>query len=166
MDIEWEDPPEVALLRSTGPGKYVEFAVALRDHPGRWAVLPNYEGHTRTEKGAKATAQNIKRGKVKGMPAGQYETAVQDGKVWVRYSPPAAGEVAQEDAPPPAAKAAKPAVDESKVDPAKVRAWARKQGLGVPDRGRLPDDVLDRYAAALERGEVGLPMRVVRGDAG
>jgi hypothetical protein len=31
---------------------------------------------------------------------------------------------------------------------AEVRAWAREAGLSVPDRGRLPDHLRERYAAA------------------
>lgn len=31
------------------------------------------------------------------------------------------------------------------IDPAKVRAWARRQGLTVGDRGRLPADVITAY---------------------
>jgi hypothetical protein len=31
---------------------------------------------------------------------------------------------------------------------AKIREWARSQGLPVPERGRIPADLADRYAAA------------------
>jgi hypothetical protein len=31
---------------------------------------------------------------------------------------------------------------------AEVRAWAREAGLSVPERGRLPDQVREQYAAA------------------
>lgn len=31
---------------------------------------------------------------------------------------------------------------------AKIRQWARSQGLAVPERGRIPADLAERYAAA------------------
>jgi hypothetical protein len=34
------------------------------------------------------------------------------------------------------------------VDTAKVREWAKGQGIEVKDRGRVPADVLDQYQAA------------------
>ena len=33
----------------------------------------------------------------------------------------------------------------STVDTVAVRAWAREQGLGIKDRGRVPADVVARY---------------------
>jgi len=36
------------------------------------------------------------------------------------------------------------------VDRASVRAWARKQGIDIAERGRIRADVLERYAAAHE----------------
>lgn len=157
VDIEWEDPPEVAVLRSSGGGRYLEFAMALREHPGRWAVLPNMEGKDRSDKGAKATGQNIKAGKIKGFTKGLYETAVQGGKVWVRYNPPA------DEAEAPQGDAATPQQPEQdKPKAADVRAWANRQGMAVPDRGALPRDVLEAYNDALAKGEVGLPLRVMR----
>ena len=33
-------------------------------------------------------------------------------------------------------------------DAARVREWARSQGLPVPERGRIPADLAERYAAA------------------
>jgi hypothetical protein len=35
---------------------------------------------------------------------------------------------------------------------AKVRAWAREEGLDVPARGPMPDDVVERYTAAHSDG--------------
>ena len=32
--------------------------------------------------------------------------------------------------------------------PAEIRAWARDQGLAIPDRGRIPAEILDAYARA------------------
>lgn len=167
MDIEWEEPPQSALLRSQGTGRYMDLALALRDHPGRWAVLPNLGGGERSDKGAAATARSIKQGRTKGFAKGEYETAVEGGKVWVRYQPPA-------EQPEAAGEAAGGAGGDTKVEAtgkpatADVRAWAQKQGLHVPDRGRLPDEVWDKYAAAVNAGERGLPLRAVPhgGDAG
>jgi hypothetical protein len=34
--------------------------------------------------------------------------------------------------------------------PKEVRAWAREAGIEVPDRGKLPDELVERYKA--ERG--------------
>lgn len=31
---------------------------------------------------------------------------------------------------------------------AEVRAWAKEQGIPVPDRGRVPNDILEQYEAA------------------
>jgi len=42
----------------------------------------------------------------------------------------------------PAGKAARA------VNPALVREWARRQGIRVSDRGRLPDDLVDMFRAA------------------
>jgi hypothetical protein len=33
-------------------------------------------------------------------------------------------------------------------DAARIREWARSQGLPVPERGRIPADLAERYAAA------------------
>lgn len=159
VDIEWEDPPEVALARVRTPGKYVEWAFALREHPGRWAVLPD-GGEPRSEKGASNTAQNIRRGQTAGFkPKGTYE-AVSDGpKVWVRYNPPEESPEGQ-DGPELEDKKASP---QHTADPSVVRSWARTNGLNVPSRGRIPEEVWDAYGRALERGERGLSVRLVGG---
>lgn len=153
MDIEWEDPPETALGSGRRSGKYLEFAIALRDHPGKWAVLPSAD-ERRSEKGAQATSQNIRRGKVRGFPKGQYESVVDGTRIYVRYQPTddsgsedEATDSEHDDAPP------------NTLAPA-VRAWAAEQGIEVPDRGRLPRKVIDQYMAAADRGEV-KPLRAV-----
>lgn len=33
-------------------------------------------------------------------------------------------------------------------DAARIREWARSQGLPVPERGRIPADLADKYSAA------------------
>lgn len=162
MDIQWEEPPETAVLRSRGGGgKYIDLAIGLREHPGRWALLPS--DTERSEKGAAATAQNLRRGKIKGFDKGLYESAHQGHKVWVRYMPPPEGsEAPQGDA----GGASDDASGTPKPPAADVRAWATKQGLDVPKAGRLPDDLLTKYSEALARGEVGLPLRVLRSAEG
>lgn len=155
MDIVWEDPPERAILRAAGGGRYIDFALALREYPGKWAVLPSDE--ERSEKGAKATAQNIKRGRVRGFPAGEYETAVDGTKVYVRFKeavpkdedsenddPDEIDDEDQEEPYPPIS--AGPTPEEPHA--ARVRAWAIQQGMKVPDRGRLPRHITEKYQEA------------------
>jgi hypothetical protein len=36
-------------------------------------------------------------------------------------------------------------------DAARIREWARSQGLAVPERGRIPADLAEKYAAANPR---------------
>lgn len=161
MEIEWEEPPEVALARVRTPGRYVEFAYALREHRDKWARLPEGPGEeARSEKGAQNLAQNIRRGTTAGFkPKGSYEAVADEGKVWVRFVGEEAAEGNEEAAEGSPGEAAK-------RDPAAVRAWARTNGFNVTDRGRIPEDVFDAYARALEKGEVGLSVRLVgRGDS-
>jgi hypothetical protein len=33
-------------------------------------------------------------------------------------------------------------------DAARIREWARGQGLAVPERGRIPAELVEKYAAA------------------
>jgi nucleoid-associated protein Lsr2 len=51
---------------------------------------------------------------------------------------------------PAARSAARPAVGAAApaVDTAKVREWAKGQGIEVKDRGRFPADVVERYQTA------------------
>lgn len=150
MEIKWEDPPEHAARIGSGKhrGKYLELALALREQPGRWALL-HVEGQTRTEKGANATAQNIRRGKVKGFtPAGAYETAVDGTKIWVRFK----GAATQSDEGEEDEEEGEDG-DEASImaDPARVREWAANNGFKVPARGRLPRQLVEAYSAAVEK---------------
>lgn len=172
MDIEWEDPPPVAVARVRTPGRYVEWAYALREHPGRWAKLPAQEsGEPRTEKGAQNLAQNIRRGATAGFtPKGTYDAVADAGSIWVRYVPPTERPAeGQEDGPGKDETAEAPgelsAVEQVRrhADPAKVRQWARTNGFNVSARGALSEEVFNAYARALDRGEVGLGLRAVRG---
>ena len=40
------------------------------------------------------------------------------------------------------------ATGRSRSRAAEVRAWAKDQGIAVPDRGRVPNEVLEQYEAA------------------
>ena len=182
MDIQWEEPPAHAHFVGSGkrPGRYVEWALALRQHPGKWAVLP---GDNKTKASADGTAQNIRRGVTKGFaPKGSYETAVDGTKIWVRYvgkdesaSEPTQAESASE--PTQAESASEPTQAESPKDSesgptddgegvpkglaANVRAWAKGRGIDVPDRGRISNELIEQYSQALQAGENGLHLRSV-----
>jgi hypothetical protein len=169
MEIEWEDPPALAVARVRTPGRYVDFAYALREHPERWAKLPGKEGgEERTTKGAANLAQSIRRGTTAGFtPKGSYEAVADAGQVWVRWKPPVELEEGQEAPEGKSGTAEGPggqaAVEAVRADPATVRQWAKSQGLAVTDRGRISEDVIVAYGQALERGDVGLGLRAVRG---
>jgi len=154
MEIQWEKPPEKVVLRSRSNGRYLDFALAVKEAtppPGSegWAILPpQASGQPRTEKSAKGMAQNIKRGKVAGFVAGEWDAIADDsGKVWVRYKGPQEGGAVKEpdhdDEPP-----------QDNLAP-KIRGWARDRGIEVPERGRLPRDLIDRYFE--DTGEVRPP---------
>jgi hypothetical protein len=84
MEIKWEEPPP------GGPGmppKFAEFAQALRDNPGRWALYPG--------KATQATATEIKRARSSIFaPAGHFDAVSRDmshpdkRRVYVRYVGP------------------------------------------------------------------------------
>jgi hypothetical protein len=149
FDIEFEEPPE-HILATAGrgtPGKYLQFAIALREHPGKWAVLPS-DGQSRTEKGAKATAQNIRRGVVKGFKRGEYDAITDGQKIWVQFKgePTPKGTPVDEepeddadedtdDDTPQAGRAVAPL----------IRAWAVENGYDVPERGRMSRAVVEAY---------------------
>jgi hypothetical protein len=152
VDIEFEDPPEAALLRKQ-PGRYVEFAIALREHQGKWAVLPSDE--PRTEKGAQAAAQNLRRGVTKGFRKGEYDAVADGGKVYVKFLGPKPeaeeGEEGQEEG-----QEDKLDADDRNPELARqVRAWARHNGFDVPTRGRMPDKVWQAFYAARGKPESG-----------
>ena len=50
----------------------------------------------------------------------------------------------------PARSAARSRGGSAAVDTAKVREWAKGQGIEVKDRGRVPAGVLDQYKTATE----------------
>lgn len=64
-------------------GRYQRFALALRDNPDAWAVLPSE--YTSAD-AAKAAASNIRSGKVKGFePKGAFTTAIDGVTIYVKY---------------------------------------------------------------------------------
>lgn len=44
-----------------------------------------------------------------------------------------------------------PAAPRTGPDPKEVRAWALKQKIEVPERGRLPREVIEKYEAAKKK---------------
>jgi len=64
-EIEWEEPP-TAKGRNYPKGVYVHIAKALRQNPGKWAIV--------RQDGQGNLAVYIRQGKVKGFaPAGSFE---------------------------------------------------------------------------------------------
>lgn len=136
-DIVWEDPPESALnVRRRTP--YTEFAQALRAQPGKWAIMP---GARTTEGSAKNMAQNVLRGKMRDFPKGEFETAVDGAKVYVRHVMSSATD-----------EHADVVLGQRSYNPKTIRAWARENGFEVPDRGRLPDNIIAAFQEAQEEG--------------
>jgi hypothetical protein len=160
MEIVFEDPSEAALLRHQGSGgKYLEWAIELRQHVGKWALLPDEV--PRTKASAAGTAQNIRLGKMKGFTKGEYD-AVADGiRVHVKFlgvksEPGEPGEPGEpEDPEDPEAQQqqgsplrAVPGPPGRTAPPDQVRAWAQNNGFNVPARGRMPDNIWAAYEKA------------------
>lgn len=154
-ELVWETPPTEAIERAAGRGgHYLDVALALRERPGQWARIPREYA---TVDSARNTAQNMRRGHVKGFTKGDYELVPGEhgGKpaIWARY-------IKAVDAPAPETNGDKPSTEEEDGDDdpvskeylaaikaynPKVREWARGQGLEVPERGRLPQALRERY---------------------
>lgn len=137
-EIIWEEPSENAL-RPRPTGQYRVFAEALRTNVGRWAVLP---GERKNAESARNTATNVRQGKMKDFPKGEFDVVTDDVKIFVRYTGPvvAEGEGGDPDEIPiPGAP-----------DPKKVRAWANANGFTLPAQGRMPADVYEAYRKAHE----------------
>jgi hypothetical protein len=151
MEIKWEDPPETALGHTRNT-KYRPIANELRKHPGRWAFLdPGDAG--RTEKGASATAQNIRRGVMVAFPKDEFEAVSEGDKVWVRCLPKKEeGEEGEE-------KARTPVKDDDDDEPplGEVRKWAKANGFPVADRGVLSRELIEQYKVARQRGLRAVP---------
>lgn len=136
MELEWEEPPVEAFTNNPS-GFYSLLAQALREKPGEWAIVPRKFA---TSSSAQATAGNIRRGKVGAMPKGKYEAVASDTKIWVRY--------VGDGSPAPDSGDEPTTARQRSEFPARVRAWAREQGETMPDRGRLPDELVTRYEQA------------------
>lgn len=166
MDIEWEAPPAHARVIGSGqrPGRYMEFAEALRQNVGKWAKLPTVHGDKRTKGSANSTAQNIRGGKVKGFEQGKFETAIADTEVWVMCSdagtPKTPRQMRGDGDDPPDDEEEQPRAPRppsSDLAP-KIRQWAKREGLAVPEHGRLPEKIREAY---FEEYPEDKPLRVV-----
>lgn len=151
MEITWEDPPAAAVRAQGRAGKYRAFAEALRDHEGKWALLPASEGEERSDKGAQNTAQNIRRGVIKGFTKDEFEAVSDGGKVYVRFT--GAKEPEEKETDPNETdeeRAAREAEEAERVQAEadfapKVRQWAAVKGIPVAERGRLPHGLVRDY---------------------
>ena len=151
-DIIWEDPPEHAI--ATGQrSRYAALHAALREHPGRWAVLP---GEKASVDSAKGTAMNIRNGRMRGFTKGQFDTRVDRTKVYVRYIGPAEGATPPDGAQETGADAGddEVAVGASSTAPLIVRAWAGQNGFAdIPDRGGFRQHIIHAFEEAQEAGD-------------
>jgi hypothetical protein len=142
MEITWEEPPQHLLDRRNRTGRYKDFAQELRNHPGKWAVLP---GDKATESSAKGTAQSISNGKTGGFaPAKSFETVVDGTKIWVRF---VGEQEPKEPGDDPADDVDEAGEEREQSDAPAAREWARRNGYQVPERGRLSNAVIDQYRA-------------------
>lgn len=136
MDIEWDEPPKTATINGQGPGKYADLVRTLEENPGRWAKVPPLNGKPRTEGTAANLAQNFRRGKIKGFEEiGCWESAFEGTEVWLRYVEPSENQEARQAEVPGRNPELAP----------KVRLWAKREGLMIPDRGRIPDAIIKAY---------------------
>jgi hypothetical protein len=157
MEIEWADPSEEAVFRwENRGGKYLDFALALKEHPNKWAILPVDDGDSPREKGGlQNLAGYIRNGKTKGFTKGEYEALVDDatGKplLHVRYVGPKEHDDAKDDDAEDSDRVRDPLGhdedDDDVVDPAEVRAWARENGVDISERGRIGREVMIGYLA-------------------
>lgn len=142
MELIFETPPDAAILRSR-PGKYVEFAVALREHQDKWALLPE-DVEPRTDKGAQSLAQNIRRGVTSGFTRGEYESVSDGPKVYVRWIGKKVEPAQSDDVEIDLDDDEGPTPRDASLAP-QVRAWARNNGLTVPNHGRISDEIWAAY---------------------
>lgn len=83
------------------------------------------------------------RGRFSGAAKEALAKAKEEGKTFTDTKPVV--KASPKPAAKPAAKAV-PKVDTPKFDAKAVRAWAKDNGIAVPERGRIPNDVLTQYA--------------------
>lgn len=68
------------------PGRnrlYVEFAEALRENTGKWAVWPR---EFKNKTSANATVSNLRRGLLVNFPKSEFEARSSDGVVYIRHT--------------------------------------------------------------------------------
>lgn len=136
-DIIWEDPP-AAATEEKRRGQYTAFAAALRERPGIWARLP---GEKASADSANGTAQNLRSGRMKDFPRGQFEVAKHERTLWVRFRKPteeAAGKGQPE----------QESAGLSQETNSQIRSWARQNGYEVAERGRISTEVVTAWTAA------------------
>jgi hypothetical protein len=139
MRLQFAEPPVEALQGNRGSSFYREVAEALREAPGKWAILPRDYS---SENSAQSAAQNIRRGKIQAMPEGQYEAVLDKSakKIYVRY----VGNGGEHADPTPGQP-----VDLDSY-PVRVRTWAAANGIEVPSRGRISSEVIRQYEEATQ----------------
>jgi hypothetical protein len=158
MELEWVDPPQEALT-PVPSGLYGDMAKELRkeQNHGKWAIVPR---EFASEDSAKGTAQRIRTGRVAAMPKDSgFEAVSHESKVYIRYTPPEeSDESGEQPAGPrlvqPRPQQARRATPENVS--AQIRAWAKENGWpDLPAHGRLPQDAITAYHAAMDQKEHG-----------
>jgi hypothetical protein len=155
VELNWGPPPEEALANPTQSSSfYTQVAAALRAKPGEWAQVPR---NFASVESARSTAIRIRTGRMASMPKGQYEAIAHEKNMWVRYMPPEEGtEEGGEQPAGPRLVPTRPARDSNGGVSAQVRAWARDNGWpDLPAHGRLPQDAIQAYHAAMDARESG-----------
>lgn len=74
-----DEVPEVKRGRNQ---LYADFAAALRENTGKWAVWPREFKNKAT---AAAAAANVQRGRLGNFPHGEFEARMVDGVVYARH---------------------------------------------------------------------------------
>ena len=80
MSIRFAELPEG---RGTSNGAWREEAETLRNNPGKWAHIENYDDRPSAHKAT--LAGNIKAGRIKAFRDGTFEARVIEGQVWARF---------------------------------------------------------------------------------
>lgn len=156
FDLQWEEPPAEALASATVDNTfYGRMAAALRARPGEWAKIPREYA---SEDSAKNTMSRIKNGRMAGINKGEIDAVHHEKSIWVRAVPKSAkpGDEAQPSGPRLVqAQAVRPA---NNGVSAAIRAWAKSNDYpDLPAQGRLPQDVIDAYHAAMDQVEAENP---------
>ena len=138
--VNWEDPPAEALAYRHRAGTLGAWLEAIKAKPGVWA---RYERTYATEESAKAAAGSIKRGDVKGVDKGEYEVVTFAENLWARYVK-GVNVTSLDPTPEPSNYQ----TELRRMYAVKVRAWAKRGGIKVPDGGRIPERVLRQYEEA------------------